>query len=80
MDPDRPAGAARLAEGRERYARAMMDVQFESGRWLAQFAAGDAAEVERVLLAAAPASPTAPGLQGMELIRHLTQDPVYQLK
>ncbi len=80
MDPDRPAGAARLAEGRERYARAMMDVQFESGRWLAQFTAGDATEVERVLLAAAPASPPAPGLRGMELIRHLTQDPVYQLK
>ena len=80
MDPDRPAGAARVAEGRERYARAMMELQFESGRWLAQFKGGHPAEIERVLLAAAPASPAASGLDGMALIRHLTQDPVYQLK
>ena len=80
MDPDRPAGTARVNEGRERYARALMDLQFESGRWLAQFEGGNAKEVERVLLAAAPASLAAPGLHGMELIRHLTQDPVYQLK
>jgi uncharacterized protein (DUF1800 family) len=80
MDPDRPAGAARLPEGRERYARAMMDVQFESGRWLAQFSGADATVLERVVLAAAPANPPAHGLHGLDLIRHLTLDPVYQLK
>jgi uncharacterized protein (DUF1800 family) len=80
MGRDFPAGAARLAEGRERYARAMMDVHFDSKLWLAQFPGGDQAEVWRVLLAAAPAAATTPDLQGMDLIRQLTQDPVYQLK
>lgn len=80
MGRDVPPGAARLAEGRERYARAMMDVQFDSKQWLAQFPGGDKAEVWRVLLAAAPAGATTQNLEGMDLIRQLTQDPVYQLK
>jgi len=77
---EQPKGAARLDEGRERFMRAMMEIQFDSGRWLAQFKGGDAAAVQRVLLAVAPVNAPAPGIQGMELIRHLVQDPAYQLK
>ena len=36
--------------------------------------------MEHVLLAAALAHPPQPGMQGLKLIRYLTQDPVYQLK
>jgi len=77
---DAPKGAARLDDGRARFMRAMMEIRFDSGRWLAQFGGEDASMVERVLLAAAPVGAPASGAQGMELIRQLTQDPVYQLK
>ena len=60
--------------------RAMMEIQFDSGRWLAQFKGAEAAGVQRVLLAAAPVTAPAPDARGMELIRLLVQDPVYQLK
>ena len=36
--------------------------------------------MEHVALAAAPAHPSQPGMQGLELIRCLTQVPAYQLK
>lgn len=54
------------------------------GAWddnsLFKFNKSDTAAMEHVLLAAAPAHPPQPGMQGLELIRHLTQDPAYQLK
>ena len=75
-----PRGIARIEDGRERFMRAMMEIQFDSNRWLAQFKNGEATGVQRVLLAAAPVQAPPPGLQGMELIRLLTLDPVYQLK
>jgi uncharacterized protein (DUF1800 family) len=74
-----PMAAAQQQEGRERFIRAMMEIQFDGGRWLAQFGEGGGA-IQRVVLAAAPVSVAVPGLEGMELIRQLTQDPVYQLK
>jgi len=77
---EQPRGVARIDEGRERFMRAMMEIRFDGGRWLAQFKGGDAAGVQRVLLAAAPVSSPAPDTRGMELIRQITQDPVYQLK
>jgi hypothetical protein len=77
---DQPKGAVRLPGGRERFMRAMMDIQFDSGGWLAQFKSSETSAVRRVLLAIAPAGDPAPGMQGMELIRQLTQDPAYQLK
>ncbi len=77
---EQPRGVARVEEGRERFMRAMMEIQFDSGRWLAQFKGAEAAGVQRVLLAAAPVTAPAPGAQGMELIRLLVQDQVYQLK
>jgi hypothetical protein len=75
-----PKGAGRLPEGRERFIRAMLEIEFDGRRWLAQFDQGDAASVERVLLATAPLSAPGPDAQGMALIRHLVKDPVYQLK
>jgi len=75
-----PAATGRQAEQRERFMRALMEVQFDSGRWLAQFKDGDGAAVERILLAMAPVNTRAPEAGGMELIRQLVQDPVYQLK
>jgi len=77
---EEPMGTARLPEGRERFIRAMMEIQFDGGRWLAQFEGGDATAVQRVVLAAAPVSAPMPGMAGMELIRQLTQDPAYQLR
>ncbi len=75
-----PRGVAQIDDGRERFARAMMEIRFDSSRWLTQFRDADAASVQRVLLAAAPLTAPAPGVQGMELIRQLTQDSAYQLK
>ncbi len=75
-----PRGVAQIDDGGERFARAMMEIRFDSSRWLTQFRDADAASVQRVLLAAAPLTAPAPGVQGMELIRQLTQDSAYQLK
>jgi uncharacterized protein (DUF1800 family) len=77
---EQPRGIARIDEGRSRFMRAMMEIRFDGGRWLAQFKEAGPAGVQRVLLATAPVQAPSPGLQGMELIRQLTQDPVYQLK
>ena len=63
----------------QRFMRAMMDVHFDANRWLSQFRPGDPL-LARVVLAAAPASPQAAGMQGADLLRQLVLDPVYQLK
>ncbi len=75
-----PKGAGRLPEGRERFIRAMMAVEFDSRRWLGQFSRDDAAHLQPVLLAMAPVNAPSPEVRGMDLIRQLVQDPVYQLK
>jgi len=77
---EQPRGIAQIDDGRERFVRAMMEIRFDSNRWLAQFRDADTASVQRVLLAAAPLAAPAPGVQGMELIRQLTLDPAFQLK
>jgi uncharacterized protein (DUF1800 family) len=79
-DMSAPKGAGRLPEGRERFIRAMMAVEFDSRRWLGQFGADDAAHLQPVLLAMAPVNAPGPDARGMTLIRELVQDPVYQLK
>jgi uncharacterized protein (DUF1800 family) len=71
---------ARPAPGQERYLRAMSSVRFDASQWLARLDRGEAAAVQRVLLATAPATPAPPGTLGMDLIRQLTQDAAYQLK
>jgi uncharacterized protein (DUF1800 family) len=63
---------------RVRAARAMADVRFDSTRWFAELAGRDT--VQAVLLAAAPANAVPSDAAGMELLRVLTQDAVYQLK
>lgn len=73
-----PKGAAR--ESGERFLRAMLELEFDGGRWLAQFSGGDPGAMQRILLATAPATAAAPGVRGIDLIRYLTQDAAYQLK
>ena len=74
-----PKIAERMAGGRERYLQAMLDVQFDGGKWLSQF--DDRPQLlQRVVLASAPVTEPQPGAQGVELIRHLVLDPAYQLK
>jgi uncharacterized protein (DUF1800 family) len=75
-----PRAIGKMKEGRERYMRALMDIRFESSRWLAQFGTADSSRLQRMILAAAPVSAAPQGAQGMELIRHYALDPVYQLK
>jgi uncharacterized protein (DUF1800 family) len=77
---DQQMAAARVGPGQERYLRAMMNVHFDASQWLARLNGGEAGSVQRVLLATGPALPAASGMQGMDLIRQLTQDAAYQLK
>lgn len=77
MEP--PKVAERMTDGRQRFMRALLDVQFDGGKWLAQFDDRPLL-LRRVVLAAAPVQEPPPDAQGLELIRHLVQDPVYQLK
>jgi uncharacterized protein (DUF1800 family) len=65
---------------RERVVRAMTEVRFDTSYWFAQFPAKDANAMEGVVLAASPAAAVPPDVQGMQMLRMLTQDPVYQLK
>ncbi len=80
MGGSNPMATARQQENRERFIRAMMEIQFDGGRWLGQFDGRGPEAVQRVILAAAPVNEPLPGLDRMDLIRQLTQDPVYQLK
>ena len=75
--PVAPAGS--LIDMRQRLMRAMAELQFDSQGWLQQ-AGSDPAQVQRLVLATAPQHPLPAGVSGMEIIRRLTQDPVYQLK
>ncbi len=78
-DGEKAKGAGRLTDGRERLMRAMLDINFDSDKWLAQFRPGDP-PLAKVVLAADPVSPPAAGAQGVEMLRQLVLDPVYQLK
>ena len=79
-DGERVKGIGKLgANGKQRFMRAMMDVHFDANRWLSQFRPGDPL-LARVVLAADPASPQAAGAQGVDVLRQLVLDPVYQLK
>ena len=67
-------------DGRARLARAMGELRFDAPRWFAQFGATDTAAVQRTILVAAPDNALAAGVTGVESLRLLAQDPVYQLK
>lgn len=77
--PEPPKIAERMADGRQRFLQAMLDVQFDGGKWLSQF--DDRPQLlQRVVLASEPVTEPPPGSQGMELIRYWVLDPAYQLK
>ena len=64
---------------RQRLMRAMAEIQFDSQTWL-QKVGNDPAQLQRMVLAMAPQHPLPAGVSGLDAIRRLTQDPVYQLK
>ncbi|MGZ8153866.1 MAG: DUF1800 domain-containing protein [Burkholderiales bacterium] len=77
---DRMKGAVALDDGRERLARAMAAVKLDAPQWFRSLP-GDVTEpLERAVLVTSPREPLPPGSQGLEALRMLTQDPVYQLK
>ena len=67
-------------EGRERFARAAASIQFDSGKFLAQFAGQPYAAIKRAVLPAEPATPLGAELTPHALLKALLLDPVYQLK
>ena len=69
-DPARPM--------RGRLARAILDIRFSAEEWLKPYE-GRQEMLRAVLLPMPPANP-APAAQGIELVRALIADPVYQLK
>jgi len=75
-----PAMAAEApnSAGRDRFVRALLDIHFDGERWLQQFRPGDPL-LAKVVLAAAPVAP-AGAAQGVDRLRGLVLDPVYQLK
>jgi uncharacterized protein (DUF1800 family) len=76
---DNVKGIGKLGDGKERLARAMTDIHFDSDKWLSQFRPGDP-QLAKVVLAADPVISPATSAQGAELLRQLVLDPVYQLK
>ena len=67
-------------EGRERFTRAAASIQFDSGKFLAQFAGQPYAAIKRAVLPAEPATPLGAELTPHALLKALLLDPVYQLK
>jgi len=88
IDGMMPRGGARVAkgqgrmggEGRQRFLQALSDIEFNADAWLASFVGDGIDRIARLVLAMAPVDPPEAGASGLELIRELTQDPVYQLK
>jgi uncharacterized protein (DUF1800 family) len=76
---DNVKGIGKLADGKERLVRAMMDIHFDGDKWLSQYRPGDP-QLAKVVLAAEPVNSPATGVQGTDFLRQLVLDPVYQLK
>ena len=73
MEPQKPMA--------RRVMRAMMDIQFSASDWVRPFRDREGPRsMQSVLLATAPAGESARAAQGVELLRALVADPVYQLK
>ena len=77
--PPPPVNPNPVAAMQQRLQRAYGEVHFDSERWMQQ-AGSEPAQVQRLALAMAPQQAVPEGATRMELIRRLTQDPVYQLK
>ena len=74
-----PPTAAPVVEMRRRLQSALAEIRFDSERWLQQ-SGGDATQVQRLVLAMALQHALPPDASGIEMVRRLAQDPVYQLK
>ncbi len=83
-----PKGGARLAKGagsidgagRQRFMNALTDIRFNADAWVASLGGASGERIARLVLAAAPVDPPDSNAQGLELIRALTRDAVFQLK
>jgi uncharacterized protein (DUF1800 family) len=74
-------GVGRLDdETRQRMARAVSGIRFDSARWLARFPVPDRGGIERALLPVPAVAPPAADVAGIERVRALVLDPTYQLK
>ena len=77
-------GVGRLPpEMRERMAKTVADMRFDSDKWLSNFpvaVAGDGESVRRAVLAGEPAGGLPAMMANKELVRLLALDPVFQLK
>ena len=74
-------GAARLGpDGRAQFMRAAASIQFDSHRYLSQFAGQPYGVIRRAVLVGEPANPAVAELNPQQMLRHLLLDPVYQLK
>ncbi|HET7635743.1 MAG TPA: DUF1800 domain-containing protein [Burkholderiales bacterium] len=62
-----------------RITRGMTALHFDEHRWFAQFEPGDRAAIERVIYAGRPVQQPRPGATGVELLKELTLDPMYEL-
>ncbi|MBM3342675.1 MAG: DUF1800 domain-containing protein [Betaproteobacteria bacterium] len=82
MAANAPAPAPEMTPGaamNQRLQRAFGQLYFETDRWMS-LAGSDVAQVQRQVLAMAPRHALPPDASGIEMVRRLTQDPVYQLK
>jgi len=81
-DLARMKGFGRMGEeGRERFVRALYEIQFDPQRWLGQFpGAVSHGDMERALLAREPVNAIPTDLPAREVIRRIALDPAYQLK
>ena len=84
----KPGADARIARGagqfdageRRRLLHGITDLRFDAVGWLAALADPGLAGVTAAILPMAPVAPPAPDITGLDLIRALTQDAVFQLK
>ncbi len=77
---DNVSGIGNLGvDNRQRFARALMDINFDGDKWLSQFRPGDPV-LTKVVLASEAVSAPAAGVTGIDLLRQMVLDPAYQLK
>jgi uncharacterized protein (DUF1800 family) len=81
-DLARVRGFGQMGEaGRERFVRALYEIQFDPQRWLGQFGgAATQADMTQALLARDPVSALPMEANPRETIQRIALDPVYQLK
>jgi hypothetical protein len=74
-------GGARIGqEGRERFVRAAASIQFDSQKYLNQFAGAPYGAIKQAILPGEPANPLGSDMTQQQLLKALLLDPMYQLK